>query len=486
MNPFILHRLGLVLTGSNSDLEAMQKPSRDESSKNSPSSGDESEEGDEDSDESEGEDEGSPEGGDSDDDSGSEEEDSEESSEGGDDGGEESEDDLDDSGEEGEEGEEGESEGSQEGDASDEPEGKEDSGKNKPGGPLGDDQAPIDLAQALLNAFETGLLDNSTALEDAVKSETHGDVLPDERIWRPMNPDLDNVTTVRPADAAVAQALLASVRVESAFLATRMRSKFLAARAPQVAHGVRKGVGLSERRLVESVIELNAGRRPTRPDWERRIREECSLATAVVLDESGSMAGLRAAVSRAALAIASPMNTLGSPCLVVGPRGGGSAAHRYTEIGAAWKDFHRTEGVTIDIFKDWNEDLRSCLRRFPNVKADGGTPLEDGVQYAMQEMSNRPERHRVIFVLTDGQPDNQAVCRRQIRQAAEVGIHIIGVALDKNCAYSVKSLFSENITVSNISELPSELLKALDSIVFPKVGKKIKFDLTLAAKKDKK
>lgn len=354
------------------------------------------------------------------------------------------------------------------------------------------EQAEIEFAKDLLNAIEkglkTGLIDNNSALGAALKDETTEDLLKNEVAWRPMNPDLDKVVTVPNANQETATAMLQSVKKETAYLTTKLRSKFLASRAQKIMHGVRKGKDLSERRLVDTVVELRSGRRPTRPDWERVPHEECTLAVALVLDESGSMSALRAIVARAALAIAAPLDALGSPCLVVGPRDGDYSGSRYEEAYDGTKQiFHRTDGVVIDVFKDWEEPLRNCLRRFPNVKGTGGTPLEDGIQYAMQELSKRPERHRVILVLTDGMPNNPMVCSYQIRQASGSDIHIIGVALDASCGKGVQKLFPESIVVTDLPQLPNALLGVLDQIMFPKFGgKKIQFDATLSAKKDKK
>ena len=74
--------------------------------------------------------------------------------------------------------------------------------------------------------------------------------------------------------------------------------------------------------------------------------------------------------------------------------------------------------------------------------ATGGTPMADGVQFGMQALSDRPERHRVLFVLTDGEPDweHRGVMRRQIRLAREAGIEVVGIGIDSGC-YGVTQTF---------------------------------------------
>lgn len=519
----LMARLGLVLSGSNAGLQMIAPEQKQKLSKGDGADSDENESEEDDSDE-ENEDESkdekdeSPEdGGEGEGDEEEDPEDSNDSNHGEDDPStqEEEADESEDGGEDGDEsGEEDDSSGDDESgapaegggepgeDSDDKPsDAKEGGGDSDPesdaegeggegAGGHAAEQAEIEFAKDLLNAIEkgvkTGLIDNNSALGEALKGETTGDLLKNEMVWRPLNPDLDRVVTVPAASQETATLMLQSVKKEIAYLSTKLRSKFLASRAQKIMHGVRKGKDLSERRLVDTVVELRSGRRPTRPDWDRTPHEECTLAVAVVLDESGSMSALRTIVARAALAIAAPLDTLGSPCLVVGPRDGDYSSSSHMSEGGK-QIFHRTGGVVIDVFKDWEEPLRVCLRRFPNVKGTGGTPLEDGIQYAMQELSKRPERHRVILVLTDGIPNNPMVCTYQIRQASEVGIHVIGVALDDSCGRDVQKLFPESIVVGDLTKLPNELLGVLDSIMFPKVGgKKIRFDATLAAKKDKK
>ena len=510
-----LARLGLGLSGTNVDLEVLSsdKPESGEGDGDS-SDGDESE--DEDGDgsesgeeaESDGDEEDSGSGSGDDDSDESEDEDGDESdgSESGDKAEGDSDGDSSD-GEGDEDGDESEGEGgdSSDGDSSDgdsgpsegegspgkgseadedgdpEPEADPEEDSTSPGGGFDNsEQAAIakEALEAMENGTETGLADNNSALGDALKGETDAaanDCAYNEQVWRPHDPTLDDVKLVQRADEGTARHLQSKVKKEIAFLRSKLRAKFLQARAPRHIHGVRKGRELSERRLVSSVVELRSNQRPTRPDWRVESRPECTLAAAVVIDQSGSMRSRRTMASMAALAIATPFDELGSPCLVVGPRNGRySGSNRYngpqdahTPEGHA--RYHRTEGVQIDVFKDWDESMRSALCRFPNVRASGSTPLSDGIQYALQSLSDRPEKHRVVLVITDGEPDNSAVCRRLIRIAAEQGVIVVGVGIGGGCM-SVKALFPNHVAVEMLSELPREMLGVLDTIMFPKVG----------------
>ncbi len=337
------------------------------------------------------------------------------------------------------------------------------------------------IAEAMGDGSESGLLDNNEAMSQAMNNEyDKEDCYEGEQVWRPYCPELDDVSIVKPrnSDARMRQAkkLRASVKNEIAVLRARLRTKFLSARTPKVVHGLRNGDALSTRRMVQTMTEINLGREPTRPDYKTYHKPDCSLAVAVVIDESGSMNSSRIDAARAMLAIAEPLESLGAPVLCIGPRDG-----RYGGGGGGGYDangnprFHRNSGVRIDVFKDWNEPLRRCLPRFACTRAEGSTPLSDGIQYAMQALSARSERHRIIMVVTDGCPNNSNVVRRQIRLAAEAGITVVGIGIDYGCR-AVVDLFPAHVAVENVSDLPASMINVLDTIVFPRKAKKVQLD----------
>lgn len=117
--------------------------------------------------------------------------------------------------------------------------------------------------------------------------------------------------------------------------------------------------------------------------------------------------------------------------------------------------------------------MNKALPRFSSITAMGGTPLEDGIQFALQSLNNRHERHRIVLVLTDGVPDNPNIVRRQIRQAGEGQVDIVGVALGGDAAFGVRGLFPKNICAGKMSDLPALLTTYLEGVVFPRRAKKL-------------
>lgn len=514
----ILERLGAAIFGSNEDLSPMPKPQDDESGGKGDSndndteqddesgeggeSGDDEQDGDsadgesgqdgDESDESDGSGDGS-EGDDGDDDG----EGSDDGSDGGDTDGDQPGDSDGESGD-GESGESGESDadgGEQTDDV--------DPHSNKTAGGH-DDQG--EFAEALidgLKAPQDHILDAADALQQATDMcREEDDVQPGEQVWRPYDPE-DDVIAKPKGDRDQSAILHKEAKVITAALRTQFRRRFLAARNPREQHGVRRGRDLSERRLVESFVEIKSGVRPSRPDYKITAEQDVSLCLGVVIDQSGSMHGREqhaAAVS--ALAMAEAFDSLNAPVMVCGPRNGGRGVRGgrdgymtdyYHEdshtgqteysVGTGSLQYHRHNRIVLDVFKDWDESFKQVKHRFSSVQATGSTPLSDGIQFALQELSNRPERHRIIVVLTDGEPDNRAVVKRQIRLAREAGITVIGVGIS-GAEYAVPALFTDHhIVVDDLRELPKRMIEVVGAIVFPRAAKRAALDGRLGSAK---
>ena len=405
--------------------------------------------------------------------------------------------------EDGEDGEDGEaSEGSDksedtedgtdtDGEPSDTDEGETNEGGTTGGSGAGAEQEALtaeEVAASIVDALEdgedSGIKTHNEALDALVEADNQkeaANVLPGEKRWNPWNPDGDVVMPAAEGSRSAANTIRNKARKSGGALKTQLRRKFLADRSTRRFHGVKRGRGLSERRLVDSAVEMAANVTPTRPDFADVAKRDCSLAAAIIVDQSGSMHSRRETAAIAMMALADGLDGVGAPVLCAGFRDIWGNNYGTPDVpmvqGTDGRHFHRSGNIGIDVFKGWEEPLRKCVARFPSVQATGGTPMADGVQYGMQALSERPERHRVLFVLTDGEPDwdHTGVMRRQIRLAREAGIEVVGVGIDAGC-YGVRRTFETGVAVENLEELPKAILSILDDIVFPSKAKRVKLD----------
>jgi len=338
------------------------------------------------------------------------------------------------------------------------------------------------VAEEILDAAskgeEAGLRDLASALEeafDAVREREGSDCTTEEKVWRPYNPALDIVTMVPPSDGGKAddqrraKALLASVKSECSFLRARLRSIVRAVEQRSVIHGVRRGRELSERMLVDSVAAIRSGQAPSRAYYTVSDKIDTSIAAAIVIDQSSSMSWPRTKLqdaTRCLVALTEPLDAIGAAVLVAGFRDGPGNPNGVDYDDMQSGEFHRAEGVCHDVFKGFDEKFQSACWRFANTRAVGGTPMADGVQFGLECLATRQEAHRVLFIVTDGEPNygHSPVIKRQIRIAKKSGINIIGVGIGAE-SKSVMTLFPDHVWAANISELPKALINKLNDIL---------------------
>jgi hypothetical protein len=128
--------------------------------------------------------------------------------------------------------------------------------------------------------------------------------------------------------------------------------------------------------------------------------------------------------------------------------------------------YHRFGAIGYDIYKGFNERFRTVRWRFANTRAAGGTPMADGIQYALSALSQRKEAHRFLFVVTDGYPNfsHLPVMNYQIRLAKESGVHVIGVGIGAGAEY-VKQTFPDHVWTDKMNLFPKLLIEKLSRFI---------------------
>ena len=87
----------------------------------------------------------------------------------------------------------------------------------------------------------------------------------------------------------------------------------------------------------------------------------------------------------------------------------------------------RQWSIKLYAAKTWGQQTpREWLRRLYGLSliAQGGTPLGESVALAAADLKGRMEERKVLFVFTDGMPDDAAVAQRAIKEAEQAGIEV--------------------------------------------------------------
>jgi hypothetical protein len=314
-----------------------------------------------------------------------------------------------------------------------------------------------------------GTMDSGAALAAGVESEREKSPDNDESLpYRPYSTSNDEVIKVRPSKehAASFSYIVREVSKGTGYLRTRLAVLFRALENSGTEHGVRKGQRLSDRMIVNSTIEMRNGNMPTRAYQNRTPAVDMSIAATLVIDESNSMKDKLRETCAAAYTLLDALDSIGAKSMAIGFRTKSYDPAYATGDYAGASGCHRTHSMYYDVFKSWSDSFKVAAPRLREIRATGGTPMADGVEFALRELSSRPEGHRILFVLTDGQPDgNHArVLKSQLQRAAEAGVLVIGVGLGRGSEY-VKKTFPDSVFAPDLAALPALLVKKLEELV---------------------
>lgn len=438
-------------SGSKSEDES---DSKDEGGSKGESDEDESDEDDSEGESDSDEDSDDSEGGDSD-------EDSEDDSE----------DDSDEDGSEGDSGDSGSDSETSGGEASD-------SNAEVEGGGGAGGKAPEDpgaTAADILNSDTKGMQDYASALEAAVKEALKGEdksMGRGEQPYRPYTTEGDRVEVVSgdvESGRAMISRLVKETKRETSFLRSKLRTMFKALEDGSRLHGVRKGSNLSERFLVDTLTSIRAGQEPSRAFHEDTTSMDTSISACVVIDESGSMQSKLKETSAILYSLGEALDSIDAKFSMVGFRDGYDSKIYAQVQDSTTRDersngsYHRMgESIVFDVFKTFEDRFKTVSWRLGKVRATGGTPMADGVEFALDALSKRREGHRIMFVVTDGQPDprHASVLKGQVRRAQEAGIHVIGIGLGYGSEY-VTTTFPDSVYAPRLDKIPALLVAKL-------------------------
>ena len=124
---------------------------------------------------------------------------------------------------------------------------------------------------------------------------------------------------------------------------------------------------------------------------------------------------------------------------------------------------------------DYKEDVAATVypllqhgKRITNsfvAEAHGSTPLTEALWYVLERLSTRPEHRKVIFVVTDGYPDDPETAKDTITVAQRMGMNVLGIGID---APAISSIIPCAETITDIRELAPAMFRLLQQPLLEK------------------
>ena len=205
--------------------------------------------------------------------------------------------------------------------------------------------------------------------------------------------------------------------------------------------GLVQARGRTQKRLSNGGRNLNSQKLTRLCTWNPRVfnrwTEHPCTATAVhlLVDMSGSMRGVRERVA-AESAIALFL-----------------ALHSLPDCNPAISIF-QGRGRTVGVLRHGEALTESTKSRLSVFEATGGTPLFRALGDVLIELSQTKEKRKVIFVITDGDPDQPHETHRLVKTIEKCpDLDIVGIGICSETSW----LFEKSVRLDDISALPDVL-----------------------------
>jgi len=129
----------------------------------------------------------------------------------------------------------------------------------------------------------------------------------------------------------------------------------------------------------------------------------------------------------------------------------------------------RHSWVRVETVKDFDEPLdAAAIRRISALKPGYYTRIGAGLRHAAAQLAERPNRQRLLLVLTDGKPNDIdhyegrfgiEDTRRAVMEARRAGVTVFGVTVDRDAQSYFPTLFGRGgyAIVGQIAKLPAAL-----------------------------
>ncbi|MDH5730175.1 MAG: VWA domain-containing protein [Gammaproteobacteria bacterium] len=89
--------------------------------------------------------------------------------------------------------------------------------------------------------------------------------------------------------------------------------------------------------------------------------------------------------------------------------------------------------------------------RTRNIVANGGTPMTEALDWAISQFAHLSADRRIVFIVTDGQPNDTETMSRMLEYSTHCGIETIGIGIGNS--NNVGFLFENSIKISSVEEL---------------------------------
>lgn len=325
------------------------------------------------------------------------------------------------------------------------------------------------------DAFDAA--DMSSAFQQMISRTIEG-MLEDRNVYVPLTRDLDEISPLVPPEN-INDKWVPEMEERVRSMTGRMQKDIERIMASQ-SH-VHYTPGHKKGKLhAPSLYRISQGD----PRVFQQKQEHVSKETAVTLliDNSGSMGGIKMSTAMlAAFALSSTLDRVKIAHEVLGfttghrgnvPQVVRDALQREYSAGNVYIEYDRVEPIVMPIYKEFDERLSPLVKKriayaMNAQRGLAGNIDGESVEYAAMRLIKRPEKRKVMLVLSDGQPAGGRLCQPHLRTVVndcekKFGIEMIGIGI---MDASVKRFYPKHVVLNNVDDLPGQVMTEIKKLL---------------------
>lgn len=220
---------------------------------------------------------------------------------------------------------------------------------------------------------------------------------------------------------------------------------------------------------------------------QRKERLELDTAVHFLIDLSGSMGRHKSLVARdATVAFSECLEGTQIRYQISGFDNSYEFSSSYGELVSkafyGHSKYHRYEPLNILKFKDFSEPLQLAKGPISTINncASGNNSDRDAVIWAYHELLKRPEKRKILFVLSDGQPANDMInvsgrghlvkgLKNAIDECTQNGVECVGIGILTD---HVKTIYPKSVSIHKVEDLSGAIFTQLSNLL---TGGKVHF-----------
>lgn len=131
-------------------------------------------------------------------------------------------------------------------------------------------------------------------------------------------------------------------------------------------------------------------------------------------------------------------------------------------IFPAFYPYYKTEDVNIPVATVVRHHRNPASHILYPVAPNGGTPLGPSLRYVTSSMLGLTEPRKIIFIITDGDPDGGDGSEIAIQEAVDLGFEVVALGIEE-LAYL--EIFPHAEILTNLQELPQKTFSLLEKLL---------------------